>query len=246
MLGGTLIGALRHKGFIPWDDDMDIGMTWGNYMKFCQVVLRQKHPWLEFKLAGVTPDYYSPYIKAFDSRTTLIEREGQMPCGVFIDIFPIVKAGNSRKEALREFKKHRLLQSFLKRKGYSYDTGLLREKCLHSIGHFFSVEGLMNLINKHYNKINNKFHTYCSDMDGTEAGIVPANLFDGYNLYAFEQYSFMGISKANQYLTLVFGDYMQLPPQEQQVPHHIYYLDLELPYRDYLKMSSDNHEEHVS
>ena len=72
-------------------------------------------------------------------------------------------------------------------------------------------------------------------MDGSTKGIVPSDLFNDYILYFFGEYQFYGIKNADEYLKLVFGDYMKLPPLEKQVPHHFAYLNLDLPYKDYVK-----------
>lgn len=234
LLGGSLIGAVRHKGFIPWDDDIDIGMTYDNYKKFVDVVFEKKYDWLEFDLAGKT-EYYYPFIKAYDKRTTFLEEMRNDAKGIFIDIFPISYAGNSYKEALKEFKKHRYYQSVLKRKSYRYATGFLKERLLSWLAHFYSADYLMKKIEQHYSLLNQSKKLYSSDMDGTRKGIVPSELFDSYRMYTFEESEFMGIADSDRYLKLIFGNYMQLPPENQRIPHHIEYLNLNLPYIEYNK-----------
>ena len=236
LLGGSLIGAVRHHGFIPWDDDMDIGMPWRDYKRFCEIVSNIKHEWVEFDNPFDTSCSHL-FPKAYDKRTTLRENATKKHevRGIYIDIFPMSYVGNRKKKAMIEFRWHQLLNALYLRKQYFYPKNSIQEILYSIVGLFFSTNVIRKLINHQLIRLGDIKTYYISDLDGTTRGIVPSTYFERFKLFDFDGFQFYGVEEADEYLKCVWGDYMQLPPVEKRKPGHFEYLNLNLPYKDYIK-----------
>lgn len=231
LVGGTGIGAVRHGGYIPWDDDIDIGMTRPNYDKFVNT-FNGKYANLRVYAPEFDWEYYAPYANVCDTRTLLNERANghrKDDIGVKIDVFPY----DGVPESYQEF-------DYIRKKSLKYVSWCYKKRRIISKISNKSIKELLSsifwkivLVPFSYSSIQKWVHDFTNIIPYDEAIyldkiVFPYNnnkpckkeVFEEYIDMPFENLTVRNLAEYDLYLKSVFGDYMKLPPKDQQVSKH--------------------------